>query len=303
MEKMRIISNALSGKQARKKISIHTFVPYLCILPVLLLFCVFLFYPFGQTALLSLTKTDASGRFMEFVGFDNYEYLFTSADFWKTIAISFEYMLIVVVFSILLGFITAVVSNEKIPGKGVFRVIFSFPMAISAAVACTIFGFMLHPSLGSLNYLLGTNIGWLNTSKWSLFSVSIVTIWTYTGMNFIFITAGLQSVPAELYESANLDGANFFRKHWHITIPSISPTLFFLMIINVINAFQNFAVVRIMTKGGPSGSTKILIYSIYENAFSYGNYARAFAMSVVLFVILSIFTILEFSSEKRVTYE
>ena len=251
---------------------------------------------------MSLSKTNMAGKFEEFVGLANYEYLFHNAEFWESVWISIQYTVITVIFSIALGFITAVFCNELRHGRGVFRIIFSFPMAISAAVACTIFGFMFHPSLGSLNYILGTNIGWLNTSKWALVSVCIVTVWNYIGMNFIFITAGLQSVSMDLYESASLDGANFFRKHWHITIPSISPTLFFLLITNVINAFQNFAVVRIMTKGGPSGSTRILIYSIYENAFNYGNYSRAFAMSVVLFLILSIFTIIEFVLEKKVTY-
>lgn len=278
-------------------------VPYLFLLPILVLFCVFLFYPFAKTVFLSLSDTDQSGRYVSFAGLENYRYLIGNGEFWESVWISVKYTIVVVVFSVLIGFVTSVITNDLRMGKGVFRVIFSFPMATSAAVTCTIFGFIFHPSLGSLNYLLGTNIGWVNTSAWSLTSVSIVTIWSYAGMNFIFITAAQQSVPADLYESAGLDGANFFQRHLHITIPSISPTLFFLMIINVINTFQNFAVVRLLTKGGPSGSTKVLIYSIYENAFTYGNFDRAFAMSVILFIILSLFTVLEFSLEKKVTYE
>lgn len=278
------------------------FSPYLFLLPVLVLFGLFLFYPFLKTVLLSFSKTDMSGRFVEFVGLSNFAYLFTNAEFWESVGISIRYTVIVVVMSILLGFLAAIFCNELSRGKGLFRIIFSFPMAVSAAVACTIFGFIFHPSLGSLNYILGANIPWLTNSTWAMASVCIVTVWIYVGMNFIFITAGLQSVPVELYESAAIDGAGFFRKHWSITIPAISPTLFFLMITNIINAFQNFAVIRIMTRGGPSGSTRILIYSIYENAFSYGNFSRAFAMSVILFLILSIFTIIEFALEKKVSY-
>ena len=288
---------------SKRRLSTDGVIPYLFLFPVLALFCVFLFYPFAKTVFLSLSDTDTSGRFVSFVGLANYRYLFGNEEFWNSIWISVKYTLIVVVFSILTGFVTSIVTNDMSRGRSIFRVIFSFPMATSAAVTCTIFGFMFHPSLGSLNYLLGTNIGWVNSSAWSLISVSVVTIWNYAGMNFIFVTAALQSVPADLYESASLDGANFFQRHLHITIPSISPTLFFLMIINVINTFQNFAVVRLLTKGGPSGSTKILIYSIYENAFTYGNFDRAFAMSVILFIMLSIFTILEFSMEKKVTYQ
>lgn len=276
---------------------------YLFLLPVLTFFCVFLFYPFAKTVYLSLTKTNQAGQMVEFIGLDNYRYLFTNPDFWNSVLVSIKYTLISLVGSILLGLITAITCNDLGRGKGIFRFVFSFPMAVSAAVVCTIFGFMFHPSLGSLNYVLGTNIGWLNNSKYALLSVSIVTIWNYMGTNFIFTTAALQSVPAELYESASLDGANFFQRHLHITLPSISPTLFFLLITTVINAFQNFAVVRIMTKGGPSGSTKILIYSIYENAFTYGNFGRAFAMSVSLFLMLGIFTAIEFFTEGKVTYE
>lgn len=137
-------------------------------------------------------------------------------------------------------------------------------MAISSAAASIIFIFVFHPSIGILNYLLGTDIGWLISDKWALFSVVMVTVWMNIGLNFIFILAALQSVPPELYESASLEGAGFFRKHLSITLPCISPTLFFLLIINVINSFQSFAQINLMTNGGPGQSTYVIVYSIYR---------------------------------------
>ena len=161
---------------------------------------------------------------------------------------------------------------------------------------------IFHPSLGILNRLLDTNIGWLTDTKWALIAVTLVSIWMNVGMNFIYLTAALQSVPTELYESVELDGANFVQKHRHITIPCISPTLFFLLIINVINSLQAYAQFKMLTQGGPAGSTNVIVYEIYQEAFINSRFGIACAESVVLFVILMILTALQFRIEKKVTY-
>ena len=131
-------------------------------------------------------------------------------------------------------------------------------------------------------------IGWLTDKKYALIAVKIVSVWMAIGMNFIYLTAAIQSVPAELYESVALDGANFFQKHRHVTIPSISPTLFFLLIINVINSVQAYAEFKMMTQGGPAESTNVIVYEIYQEAFINSRFGVACAESVVLFVILII---------------
>lgn len=276
--------------------------PYLYLIPALVLFGLFVFYPFVKTIVISFATTTPLGEINKFVGFKNYIKLFSSSDFGNTMAISLWYSLMVVAFCMILGFVLAIISNEKILGRGIFRTVYALPMAISAAAAAAMFTFILHPTVGTLNYVLGTQIGWLIDSKYALFSITMVTVWMRVGINYIFLLAALQSVPKELYESASLEGAGFFAKHWFVTIPMISPTLFFLLIINVISSLQQFAQVKMMTEGGPSKSTNVIVYEIYQEAFINGRFGVACAESVILFVILLVLTLLQFRLEKKVTY-
>jgi sn-glycerol 3-phosphate transport system permease protein len=178
-------------------------------------------------------------------------------------------------------------------------------MAISAAAASVVFMFIFHSSLGILNKALGTHIGWLTDKKYALIAGAISVV-GYLVFGFMDagngVTAAIQSVPAELYESVALDGANFFQKHRHVTIPSISPTLFFLLIINVINSVQAYAEFKMMTQGGPAESTNVIVYEIYQEAFINSRFGVACSESVILFVILIILTALQFRLEKKVTY-
>lgn len=276
--------------------------PYFYLIPALIVFILFVFWPFAKTIMLSLSLTTPAGEVAQFVGIQNYLIIFSDSQFWQTLLISFEYSAMCVVFSICIGFVLAIASNEKLKGRGIFRTIYALPMAISAAAASAIWMFIFHPSLGILNRLLDTNIGWLTDTKWALIAVTLVSIWMNVGMNFIYLTAALQSVPTELYESVELDGANFVQKHRHITIPCISPTLFFLLIINVINSLQAYAQFKMLTQGGPAGSTNVIVYEIYQEAFINSRFGIACAESVVLFVILMILTALQFRIEKKVTY-
>ena len=276
--------------------------PYFYLIPAIIVFILFVFWPFAKTIMLSLSLTTPAGEVAQFVGIQNYLTIFSDSQFWQTLLISFEYSAMCVVFSICIGFVLAIASNEKLKGRGIFRTIYALPMAISAAAASAIWMFIFHPSLGILNRLLDTNIGWLTDTKWALIAVTLVSIWMNVGMNFIYLTAALQSVPTELYESVELDGANFVQKHRHITIPCISPTLFFLLIINVINSLQAYAQFKMLTQGGPAGSTNVIVYEIYQEAFINSRFGIACAESVVLFVILMILTALQFRIEKKVTY-
>ncbi len=280
----------------------RTIEPYLYLIPALVFFALFVFWPFGKTLRLSFSMTTPLGEVAKYVGIDNYVQIFSDKDFLKSLLISFEFAAMMVVFSISIGFILAIVSNEKIHGKSIFRTIYALPMAISAAAASVVFMFIFHSSLGILNKFLGTNIGWLTDPKWALISVTIVSVWMNIGMNYIYLTAALQGVPQELYESAAMEGAGFFQKHKSVTIPCISPTLFFLLIINVINALQAYAQFKMMTQGGPSNSTNVIVYEIYQEAFINSRFGVACAESIVLFVILIILTALQFKLEKKVTY-
>lgn len=286
-----------------KKKSVFRMVePYLYLAPAMIFFGLFLFWPFFKTIRLSFAMTTPLGEVASYVGLGNYISVLTSPAFINSLVVSFKYAAMTVVFSITFGFILAIVSNEDIKGKNFFRTVFALPMAISAAAASVVFMFIFHSSMGILNKVLGTNIGWLTDPKYALIAVTLVTVWMNIGLNFIYVTAALQSVPMDLYESASLEGAGFFAKHRHITIPCISPTLFFLLIINVINAVQAYAQVKMMTQGGPANSTNVIVYEIYQEAFMNSRFGMACAESMVLFVILLVLTLVQFRLEKKVTY-
>ena len=285
-----------------KKSFFRTVEPYLYLIPVMILFILFVFWPFVKTIQLSFARTTPLGQVAQYVGLDNYKNIFTDGTFLNSLVTTLKFSVMRVILSIAIGFILAIISTEKIKAKGFFRTVYALPMAISAAAASVVFMFIFHSSLGILNKALGTHIGWLTDKKYALIAVTIVSVWMAIGMNFIYLTAAIQSVPAELYESVALDGANFFQKHRHVTIPSISPTLFFLLIINVINSVQAYAEFKMMTQGGPAESTNVIVYEIYQEAFINSRFGVACAESVVLFVILIILTALQFRLEKKVTY-
>lgn len=148
------------------------------------------------------------------------------------------------------------------------------------------------------------SMDWLTDSRWALFSVALTTVWMHIGINFIILLGGLQNVSRELYESADIDGAGYWAKLFRITIPMLSPVLFFVTIIGVIGAFQTFGQIDILTGGGPAGATNIIVYSIYQEAFSYGNFGYASAQAIILFIIILIVTIINFRvGEKKVHYQ
>ena len=274
------------AKAAKARFSLESICPYLYILPSLLLFSLFVFFPFAKTLFLSLSLTDQAGSAIGFVGLDNFRSVLlgsSSRDFWFSMGVTLRYAAMVVTGSIVLGLICAILANESFRGRGLVRTVFAMPMSISSACIAVIGVFALNPTMGIVKSLLGT-------------------VWMNIGLNFIFLIAALQNVDGALYEAGAIEGANFFQKHWHITLPCVSPTLFFLLIINVINAFQAYAQIRLMTQGGPGKYTRTIIYAIYLEAFQNNRYGMSAAMSVVLFIILFVLTLIQFKMEKKVTY-
>lgn len=280
--------------------------PYLYIAPSLILFITFVFFPFAKTIWLSLNLTDQAGNPMAFKGLENYDYILFgrgSKDFWFSLGVSFRFAAIVVVGTLIVATLCALIANESFRGRGFVRTVFALPMAVSSACIAVICVFILHPTMGILNYLLGTQNRWLNDINLALPSIATVTIWMNIGMNYIFLIAALQNVDRSLYECAAIEGVNVFQKHWHITLPSISPTLFFLLIVDVIGSFQSYAQVNLMTQGGPGKFTRVIVYHIWWEAFRSNRYGTAATMSVLLFVVLLILTLIQFTVEKKVTYQ
>lgn len=296
-----------------KKLGIHSEkklfgIGILYLLPALILLGVFLFYPMIKTFYFSFNEVTGGGLVKDFVGWDHYMKLLHSAEFRKSMIGTFLFVLYTVPAEIIIALFFAVIASEKLKGIGIFRTIFSSTLGVSVAAGATIFLFLFHPSLGVLNNILGfvgiDGVEWLTSSKWALFAVAITTIWMHIGINFIILLGGIQNVSAELYESAKIDGAGYWARLVKITIPMLSPVLFFVTIIAVIGSFQTFGQIDILTGGGPAGSTNIIVYSIYQEAFSYGNFGFASAQAIILFLVILIVTFIQFRvGEKKVHYQ
>jgi len=292
----------MSKNKRKKKLGFSSVSPYLYILPSFTLFSCFVFYPFIRTIYLSFQMTNATGQVVKYYGLKNYIKTFTTPTFPTVLSVTFRFAIGVVIGSILLGLIAALLANITFRGRSFSRTCFALPMAVSSACIAVIAGFLLLPTNGLINAVIGQDISWTQDKRFALGTVQIVTIWLNIGMNYIFLIAALQRVDAALYEAAAIEGVNFFQKHWHVTLPCISPTLFYLLIVNVTGSFQAYAQVNLLTSGGPGQSTRVIVYQIYEEAFRYGKYGTASAQSVVLFAILFTLTLIEFIGERKVTY-
>jgi sn-glycerol 3-phosphate transport system permease protein len=273
--------------------------PYLYLLPCAMVFSMFLFFPFFKTIYLSLYKTNKMGQAKIFVGFGNYAELFKSSSFWNSLIVTGIFVIIVVSVSMLLGLTTAVLCNKKFSGIRFFSISYALPMAIASSSAAMIFKIMLHPSIGIVNKLFGTDIHWLYDPKYALVSVAVLTAWLSSGLNFLYFSAGLSGIDESLYESASVDGANARQKFIGITLPSLSPIIFFTLVINIIQSFQSFGQVKILTEGGPGEATNLIVYSIYRDAFFNYRFGGAAAQSVILFAIIMCLTLIMFKTEKR----
>ncbi|WP_208586304.1 carbohydrate ABC transporter permease [Gracilibacillus suaedae] len=280
----------------------------LYLLPSIILFSVFLFYPLGKTLYLSFFLTDQQGNANVFVGLENYQYILQAESFHKSIKATILFVLYTVPTGVIISLFLALLANEKIKGVGIFRTIYSSTMGISVAASAVVWLFIFHPSMGILNQLItsigGTSIDWLLHPNWALVSVSVTTIWMNIGFSFLIILGGLQNIDDHLYESARISGASYFYQLRRITIPMLSPTLFFVITVSLINAFQTFGQVDILTQGGPSESTNLIVYSIYREAFVNYQFGTASAQSIFLFICILIVTILQFKfGERKVHYQ
>lgn len=283
-------------------------VAFIYLLPSILLFSVFIFYPMFKTIYLSFFLTDQQGQAALFVGLDNYQDLLTSASFHKSIKATLLFVLYTVPAGIIIALFLALMANEKLRGIGFFRVIYSSTMGISVAASSVVWLFLFHPSIGMFNRVLNlfgiAEIQWLLDPDWALLSVSVSTIWLNLGFSFLIILGGLQNIDEHLYENARIDGASYWYQLRRITIPMLSPTLFFIITISLINSFQTFGQIDILTKGGPSESTNLIVYSIYKDAFINYQFGTASAQAVILFICVLLLTILQFKlGEKKVHYQ
>ena len=286
-------------KMKKYKISMRNISPYVYLVPSLLIFGIFLFYPFFKTIYLSLYKTNKMGQARLFVGFGNYKDLLTSPSFYNSLIVTVEFVAIVVIGSMLLGLIGALLCNKAFPGIRIFSTAYALPMAIASSSAAMIFKIMLDPTNGIVNKLLKLDINWIQDPKYALISVAVLTAWLNSGINFLYFSAGLSNIDESIYERAAVDGANGIQMFFKLTLPGLSPILFYTVVVNIIQAFQSFGQVKILTQGGPGESTNLIVYSIYRDAFFNYRFGSAAAQSVILFLIIMALTLVMFKIEKK----
>lgn len=273
--------------------------PYAFLVPSLFIFTLFLFYPFVKTIYLSLFMTDKLGQAKLFVGLGNYIDLFTSKSFYNSLLVTCIFVVIVVGLSMFLGLVTALLVNKNFPGIRVFSTAYALPMAIASTAAALIFEIMLDPTIGIVDKLFGTDINWIHDERYALICVAVLTAWLNSGINYLYFSAGLSNIDETIYERASVDGAGEWQKFTKLTLPGLSPILFYTFVVNIILAFQSFGQVKILTEGGPGESTNLIVYSIYRDAFFNFKFGSASAQSVILFIIVMVLTLIMFRLEKK----
>ena len=269
------------------------------LLPALVVFAVFAFYPLGRTVWLGLYESDFFGGNRVWVGPGRYAEVLTSDDTVSSLWTTVVYTLLTVPVGLALGVLLAVLADRPLRAIGVFRTVFSSTVATSVAVASLMFLVLFNPSIGLLTKVLPFEVldqpGIVNDPDTALLAVAVTTVWLNLGFTFIVVTAGLQSIPAELYESAELDGMSAARRFREITLPLLSPTLLFGVVVLTIQAFQSFGQIDLLTQGGPLERTNVLVYSIYDNAFGGTNNENVASIQAIgLFGVLAVLTILQF---------
>ena len=296
-----IASSSQKERTKRKEKFKSAIEGYLYLAPTLILLAIFVFIPIITSFRLSLTRVAPFGSQTINVGLGNYIRLLSDPEYLNSLKVTFLFILGVVPGGIAIAVVLAIALSYPLKHLSWFhRLLIFVPIVISSAVTGVLFRWIYHPLVGYLNYILslvGVDPGpnWLSSKQWALIAVILAVVWRQLGFNVIIALAGIQNIDGSYYEAAKVDGANLYHRVRHITLPLLSPTLFFLMIINVINSMQVFGEINILTQGGPGGATNTLLYSIYFDAFvgtPFRGYASA--QAYLLFLIILIMSFVQF---------
>jgi ABC-type sugar transport system permease subunit len=287
-----------------------TFEGLLYVAPTLLVLGIFTFLPIITSFRLSLNRVAPFGNQTRYVGLDNYTRLLTNPEYWNTVRISLIFMVATVFIGIVVAVGLAIALSVPVKRLSWFhRLLIFVPIVISSAVTGVLFRWLYHPVVGYINYWLslfgieGPN--WLATKDWALVAIIMAVIWNLLGFNVIIALAGVQNIDGTYYEAAKVDGANVWHRIRHITLPLLSPTIFFLTVINLINSLQIFGQIDVLTQGGPGQATSTLIYNIYYDAFV-GTPQRgiASAQAYLLAILILVITLIQFrGGGRRVHYQ
>ncbi|MBP6851636.1 MAG: sn-glycerol-3-phosphate ABC transporter permease UgpA [Rhodoferax sp.] len=282
-------------------------LPWVLIAPQVLIITVFFFWPAAQALLQSVQQSDAFGTSVEWVGLDNFRNLWNDETYLASFYTTALFSTLVAVLGIGISLMLAVFADRIVKGAMVYKTLLIWPYAVAPAVAGVLWLFMFAPSVGVVSYWLrAMGIDWnhLLNSRHAMTLVVMAAVWKQISYNFLFFLAGLQSIPKSLIEAAAIDGARPWRRFWTIVFPLLSPTTFFLLVINIVYAFfDTFGIIDAATQGGPGKETSILVYKVYYDGFKAMDLGGSAAQSVVLMVIVVALTVVQFRFvEKKVNY-
>jgi len=275
--------------------------------PQLAVVLIFFYWPAAQAVLQSFLVQDAFGLSTTFVWFDNYKELLSQPDYFAAIVRTFVFSFAIALSSLSLALLLAVMADKPLRGVTLYRTLLIWPYAVAPPVAGVLWVFMLNPSLGVLSRgLSAIGIDWnpLLKGEQAALLIVLAAAWKQISYNFLFFLAGLQAIPKSVLEAAAIDGARPMRRFWTVTFPLLSPTIFFLLVVNIVYAFfDTFGIIDTMTRGGPGTSTVTLVYKVYSDGLLGGNLGSSAAQSVILMILVIVLTGIQFRFvERRVTY-
>jgi sn-glycerol 3-phosphate transport system permease protein len=282
-------------------------IPGLLLLPQLLITIIFFYWPAGQAVWQSFLVQDAFGTSTEFVWFENYKLLLKSPEYTKAFLTTMVFSSLVTFLSLSIALLFAVMADRHIRGHQIFTTLLIWPYAVAPAIAGVLWMFLFHPSLGILGRALqNLGVDWnpLLDGNQAMGLVIIAAVWKQISYNFLFFLAGLQAIPKSVIEAATIDGARPWRRFWTIVFPLLSPTTFFLLVVNVVYVFfDTFGIIDTVTGGGPSKATTTLVYKVYQDGRGGADLGGAAAQSVILLFMVIVLTAIQFKYiERKVTY-
>ncbi len=270
---------------------------YAFLAPSFIFLAVFTYFPVLYAFVLSFWRWRVLRGEPTFIGLDNYTYLFTSEDFWQAMWNTFYFAAGSIPTGMIIALVIALMLNRPLRGLAIYRTAYFLPTITSLVAVSVVWLWIYHPDVGLANYILNSiglpSVRWLNEPRSAMPALIILGIWRGLGYNVIIYLAGLQNIPQHLYEAAKIDGANRWDLFRHVTWPLLTPTSFFILIIAVINSFQSFTQIHVMTQGGPLGSTTVIVYYLYQQAFQQFTMGYGSAIAMVLFVMILILTLIQ----------
>ncbi len=291
----------------KKVVFQSAWLPYALLAPQIAVTVIFFFWPAAQAVYWSFLVQDAFGLSTEFVWLRNFTDLFHDANYLESFKVTALFSTLVAVSGIFISLLLATMADRVLRGALAYKTLLIWPYAVAPAVAGVLWAFMFAPSIGIVTWFLrrmGVDWNWIINGDQAMLLVVIAATWKQISYNFLFFLAGLQSIPRSLIEAAAIDGATPLRRFWTIVFPLLSPTTFFLLVINIVYAFfETFGVIDATTQGGPAGSTQILVYKVYYDGVKAADLGSSAAQSVILMFIVISLTVIQFRFvEKKVQY-